>query len=372
MKKINIKIENSIKKRLLFWLVMFACIAIPSQIFAICTLSDSVNSEKLTYFELADQPLGQINDARCSVVTYSDGQKKCRIRMRGILYTQKPGKYKSVNSLFPKYPAIIYNHGSEETFEADRKGCAIANYFVPKGYIVFVPFRRGQGDPDAPSPNDPDPAKISDKSTGRYIDESFAHFKAGALDSFDTPTNCTNAGCYHMQLMKLQTDQDVVDAFNFLKKRTDIKSFVENGRTEYAIAIAGSSYGGRVTVLANRLDLGHRAAVAFSPAAQAWGGEVKSQLIDAAKDAKTPVFYLQAKWDFDTHPTVDLAFATAYGGNDPSHGKLFMASIFDYPKPPVDPTTGELNFESVHTGFAGNPDLWGTAVLDFLQRNGVK
>jgi hypothetical protein len=147
-----------------------------------------------------------------------------------------------------------------------------------------------------------------------------------------------------------------------------------------AIVVMGSSYGGRVTVLFNRIDHGQQAAVVFSPAAQAWGDasnptEIQTALLAAAADAQTPAFYLQAKWDFDTRPTIDLAYAHHYGGNDPQHGKRFMASIYEYPKPPdlnPDPDVEELDYDSVHKGFASDTARWGTAVLDFIKRYGVE
>ena len=74
----------------------------------------------------------------------------------------------------------------------------------------------------------------------------------------------------------------------------------------------------------------------------------------------------------DTRPTSDLAYAHAYGAADEKHGNRFMASIYGYPKPDVDPATGQLDYQSVHAGFAKDPDRWGTAVLDFIRRNGVQ
>lgn len=363
MKKINMKSESIVKKTLLFSLLLVGTLIMSTSALAVCQLLPSVKTEIVTYFQLPDQP-DSVTDSRCSYVINGAGRRVCRIRMRGVI--QRPD-YNTDDFFIPKYPAIIFNHGSEHTFEANRKGCEIANYFVPKGYIVFVPFRRGQGDNDG----------LADKSTGRYIEDTIDSFVNGSPDPRDPSTTCQNQFCYRVQLLNLQTNEDVIDGFNYLKNRTDIKSFVTENRTEYAIAISGSSYGGRVAVLANQYELGHRAAVVFSPAAEAWGtatmpSAIQTALMNAAGNAKTPAFYLQAKWDYDTRPTIDLAVKHAYGGSDPTHGQRFMASIFEYPKPCPNLPCTDAEYQSVHVGFTNDTGRWGPAVLDFLRRNGVK
>ena len=305
----------------------------------------------------------------CDIVLVEGGRRMCRIKLVGVLHSPSVG----LRDPSIKFPAIILNHGSEEEFEAATKGCGVANYFVPKGYMVFVPFRRGQGD----IPNDA-------RSTGIYIETMLDDFE---IRRPEHTSLCADRGCYKAQLLKVQADVDLVRAFNWLKARADMK---KERSGDPLVAIMGSSYGGAVTVLVNRLDLGQKAAVPIAPAAQNWGNvnfayaatkwkdaggmtDLQEELLKAAQDAKSPAFYIQAKWDFDTRATVDLAYAHAYGGNDPKHGRHFMASIFPYEKPgpdPIDPT--QLDYESVHKAFASRTDLWGTAVLDFFKRNGVK
>src|SRR5262249_37619014 len=63
-----------------------------------------------------------------------------RVQLQGWFYyptTPKPAG---------GYPVIIYNHGSEDMATSGSSGakkCPIVNYFVPKGFVVFVPHRRG-------------------------------------------------------------------------------------------------------------------------------------------------------------------------------------------------------------------------------------
>src|SRR5687767_1181512 len=44
------------------------------------------------------------------------------------------------------WPALIWNHGSEENPGAGPQFDAIASIFVPAGYVVFAPERRGHGE----------------------------------------------------------------------------------------------------------------------------------------------------------------------------------------------------------------------------------
>ncbi|MDQ3010029.1 MAG: hypothetical protein M3X11_04925 [Acidobacteriota bacterium] len=331
------------KKSLLFAALLLASWAMPSQALAQCP-GASFRTAVVTYYE-AILPASS-TDSRCDYKQIN-GKKVCHIRMRGVLHYPF---YVNQNGQPPhQFPALVLNHGSEETFAAQTKGCAIAEYFVPKGYIVFLPFRRGHGDG-----NDP-----ADRSTGRYVEDEVAACPP------------SEPSCSRVEVLRTQAKEDVAAGFNWLKNRADVK--------DDAMAIMGSSYGGRVTVFANdsQYSLGHKAVVAFSPAAQIWDTAtnqtpIQTALIEAVKQAKEPAFYLQARWDYDTRPTIDLAYAHAYGGSDDQHGRRFMASIFEYPKPDIDPSTGELDFQSVHVGFARDTARWGPTVLDFLKRNGVE
>jgi dienelactone hydrolase len=372
MKSINK--NNFVKKTVIFSLFLFASVALALPALADC---DGVPAEYkfsvVTYYEtvLPYNP-DALTDSRCTIVTNSDGRRVCRIRLRGTLYVPR--------NLDPtlKYPAIIVNHGSEETFEANNKFCGHANFFVPKGYVLFAPFRRGHGDNDAPLPNNP--TQISDKSTGIYIEDMLDDLVSGN-PVYNHPTNCATRGCYKAEILQQQADQEISYAANYLKTLPYIKKDTDG---DYFLAVMGSSYGGAVTALSNRNVMGQKAAIVFSPGAQNWatttcapddptcGTELQKALLAAARNATKPAFYLQAKWDYDTRATIDLAYAHAYGSSDPLHGNRFMASIFPYPKPDIDPSTGQLDFQSVHVGFFKDTDRWGRSVLDFLRLYDVK
>lgn len=44
------------------------------------------------------------------------------------------------------FPALIWNHGSEQSPGTARQFDAVVAIFVPAGYVVFAPMRRGHGD----------------------------------------------------------------------------------------------------------------------------------------------------------------------------------------------------------------------------------
>jgi len=325
----------------------------------------SYKSSFVTYYSKPDQPQSS-TDPRCSIVRNSAGNKVCRIRMRGILF--EPTKPAPSNN---PYPAIVYNHGSGRTVYTTGDARCVDNFFVPKGYVVFHPFRRGHGQADGNTANDDDTV-ADNTSTGRYIDDVIQELEA-TLSPLGVPASCLlffpNIGrvseCYQAALVDEQT-ADVVEAFNWLQARP--------GVDRNAMAVMGTSYGAISTVLFNRESRGQKAVVSFAAGSQSWGHQeaIKALLIAAAARAQEPPFYLQAKWDVDTRATVELSSATALSASDPRHGKRYQSAIYDYPVPPTDPATGEPDYDAAHGSFSRAYDRWGVAVLDFLQRYGVK
>lgn len=315
-------------------------------------------------------------DSRCFYFTNNNGVRKCRIQMVGELYRPNAPAYNV--SPTGKFPAIIFNHGSEETF-ADDHICQIAQYYVPQGYIVFIPFRRGQGNPD----------ETNRMSTGIYIDDFVADFLS---DPSVYPHNslCGSSGpagageCYRQELFRQQANQEIREAMDYLEARADVaKKGGDSG--DYKIAIFGSSYGGQVTVYANSLDLGQSAAVIFSPAAHEWGTDdcspsetecgsyTRRGLMNGAGNAHKPAFYLQSRWDVDTRPTLNLPFAQGMSSSDPSHARPFRSAIFNWTGGRCSGSDcTEDDFDQIHGTFCVTTSVWGPEVTPFLARNGVK
>lgn len=48
------------------------------------------------------------------------------------------------------FPAIVWNHGSEKDPGRGPQFDTVAKMFVPAGYVVFAPMRRGHGESQGP------------------------------------------------------------------------------------------------------------------------------------------------------------------------------------------------------------------------------
>jgi dienelactone hydrolase len=215
------------------------------------------------------------------------------------------------------FPAVLYNHGSERRPGAKPE---IGNFFAANGYVLFVPHRRGQG-----------------RSPGPYIMDTLGN------------TSVRVRGSVQMSLLGEQ-NQDVIAALDFLKKLP----YVDAGR----IAVAGCSFGGIETLLTAERDVGLRAAVAFAPGAETWNGspEIQERLIAAVRNAKVPVFLIQAENDYDLTPTRVLSKEMEQAG------KPHKAVIY--------PRYGETA-KNGHGDFCFRaPNVWGREVLAFLAAPG--
>ncbi|MGB0085498.1 MAG: prolyl oligopeptidase family serine peptidase [Rhodomicrobiaceae bacterium] len=184
------------------------------------------------------------------------------------------------------FPAILWNHGSEK-----RPGAAdpVAQFFVARGYVFFVPHRRGQG-----------------RSPGPYI-----------MDQLKT---ARSAGERSRMLVKLHETQfrDQLAALTYLKGRP----FVDQQR----LAVMGFSFGGIQTMLAVERGAGYRVAVNCSGAAETWehAPDLRRRLSAAARNATMPVFFLQARNDYDLAPNRILSEQVKASGK-PTESKVYPA-----------------------------------------------
>jgi carboxymethylenebutenolidase len=208
------------------------------------------------------------------------------------------------------FPAVLWNHGSEK-----RPGWQpqLASFYNSKGFVFFLPHRRGQG-----------------RSPGPYI-----------MDEIRAQRSAIAAVQAHQD-----ANEDVVAAMNWLKAQPQVDAS--------RIVVSGCSFGGIQTLLTAEKGLGARAFIAFAPAAQSWENGPLDQLLESAvKNAKAPVFILQAKNDYSTQPAEVLGkIAKAHGG------QARVYSAFGH-----TPQEGHWDFATTSPGIAA----WGPDVLQFIE-----
>lgn len=216
------------------------------------------------------------------------------------------------------FPAILYNHGSEQNLGVKP---VLGEFFSMKGYVFFVPHRRGQGR----SPND------------SYVESLRAQGVAGAIALHET----------HLE--------DQLAALAYLKQLSDVDI--------QRIAVAGCSYGGIQTVLAVEANaeqkLGLRAAIDFAGGAMSWRSlTLRDRMVRAVRKATIPVLFIQAENDYDLGPSRTLS------GELERLSKPYKLLILP---PFILPPYGNTHAEG-HGGFCSQgTNLWGAAVSEFLE-----
>jgi dienelactone hydrolase len=236
-------------------------------------------------------------------VTFSSGN----LVLHGFLYKPE-GK--------GPFPAVLWNHGSER-----RPGWLpeLAPIFLGKGYVLFIPHRHGQG-----------------RSPGEYI-----------MDLLDRAKQSGGSQVRDRELVELMDQhlQDQLAALSYLKGLPDVDP--------QRIAVAGCSFGGIQTVLMAEKGLGVRAAVDFAGAAQNWqyAPELRARMIQAVQHSQMPIFFIQAKNDYDTSPSRDLAAAME------KSGKTHSLQIF--------PSFGKSN-QDAHEFCVHGGEIWAPQVFSFL------
>jgi carboxymethylenebutenolidase len=212
------------------------------------------------------------------------------------------------------FPAILWNHGSEKKPGAVER---VAPLFVARGYVFFVPHRRGQG-----------------RSPGPYI-----------MDQLRQAGSPAERSRMLVRLHEVQL-RDQLAALGYLKGL----SFVDAQR----LAVMGASFGGIQTMLAAERGQGYRVAVNCSGAAQTWDNapDLQRRLIAAARNAAMPVFFLQARNDYNLTPNRVLSEQVR------SAGKPVEAKVY--------PPHGAGAREG-HSFCARGAQLWVPDVVTFIE-----
>jgi carboxymethylenebutenolidase len=236
-----------------------------------------------------------------TVVTFPSGA----LSLRGFLY--RPA------GLGP-FPVVVMNHGSERS---PSDGLGQAMFYVRHGYVLFVPHRRGQG--------------IS-ADAGPYVMDTFE--KSG------------HALPVLVRELVAQSD-DVMAAVEYVASLPYVDTNDVN--------VVGCSFGGIEALFAAERGTGIHAVVDFAGGAMAWSApqpELRDRMRRAARNAKVPVFFVQAQNDYDTAPSVVLSNEMR------AAARPMRVHIF--------PANGTTHREGHGFCAGGERPAWGDEVLAFL------
>ncbi len=222
------------------------------------------------------------------------------------------------------FPAIIWNHGSEKNPGTSPEFDAVAEAFVPAGFVVFAPMRRGHR------------ASLE----GPYIGDTLERERQA-----HGPTGANLLMVHEMETNQLE---DQLAGLAYLKALP----YVDTNR----LAVVGCSYGGIETLLAAERGAGFKAAVAVSPAAESWDGnpELRARLGEAVRKITMPVFIIHPAKDASLSPGKELSAIQEKLGK-PHELKIF-------------PATGPAAEQRHCFGGAQGTHVWAPDAIAFLKK----
>lgn len=220
------------------------------------------------------------------------------------------------------FPTVLWNHGSEPDPGGGPQFDSVAAIFVPAGFAVFAPMRRGHSD-----------------SQGEYFRETMQHETAAH----------GNAAGMRLGAELLETSQvdDQLAGLAFLKRQP----FVDTTR----LVVAGCSFGGIQTLFGATRGVGYRAAVSISPAALSWNNspDLQTRLKKAVSRIDIPVFLIQPPKDASLEPARVLG-PILERRNKANRVKIFPANTPDA-------------LQQHCFGGAAGMHIWGPEALAFIQ-----
>ena len=196
------------------------------------------------------------------------------------------------------FPTVVWNHGSEPKPGDGPQFDSVAAIFVPAGYVVVAPMRRGHSD-----------------SQGTYIQDSIR------------ATNLRSGQAAAERLMvELMGSQQLSDQLAGLQYAKTL-AFVDTNK----LVVAGCSYGGIETLLAAERGAGFKAALSISPAALSWQGHqvLQHRLIDAVRRINIPVLLIQPPKDASLEPARVLGAEAKKAGKTSFTAKVYPATMPD-------------------------------------------
>jgi dienelactone hydrolase len=237
------------------------------------------------------------------------------LMLSGILY-KPPGR--------GPFPALIWNHGSEKAPGVGPQFDSVASIFVPAGYVVFAPIRRGHG-----------------YSKGRYIGD--------VIDQAEAREGLEAANRLVVNLLETEQLDDQLAGLASVKQL----AFVDSSR----LAVAGCSYGGIQTLLGAEKNVGYKAAISISPAALSWAHNtfLQKRLIQSLQGINIPVLLLQPARDASLEPSRILGTEAA------RLGKPLTTKVY--------PDTGPEDERGHCFGGAKGMHVWAADAKAFLVAN---
>lgn len=184
------------------------------------------------------------------------------------------------------FPAILYNHGSAPGMLNSQASKSIGPLFAAKGWVFFMPYRRGQG---------------LSAQAGRFIGEEISEArKHGGL---------AEGAATMSRLLSTDQLQDQLAALQWLRAQ----DFVRPDR----VAVAGNSFGGVESVLGAE-NASYCAAVDASGGAESWDAapELRALMKAAVRRSNSPIFFYQAENDFDLSPSKVLLAEMKLAGKE--------------------------------------------------------
>ena len=194
------------------------------------------------------------------------------------------------------FPTLVWNHGSEPDPASAPQFDSVAAIFVPAGYVVVAPVRRGQS-----------------ASQGEYIQDRIR----AAFQREGPPA----AEQLMVRLMEGEQLDDQLAGLAYAKTL----AFVDSSR----LVVAGCSYGGIETLLAAERGAGFRAALAISPGALSWRGHpvLQERLIATVGRIGIPVRLLQPPEDASLEPAKRLGAEARRLGKRSFTTRVYPASM---------------------------------------------
>lgn len=226
------------------------------------------------------------------------------------------------------FPAVLYNHGSASGMWSSEASKLLGPLFVQRGWVFFMPYRRGQG--------------LSAKAGPYIIDEIGAAQRRGGM---------TEASGTMLQLLRTDHLQDQLAGLQWLKTQ----AYVQPGQ----IAAAGNSFGGIQTLLgAAATTATYCAAVDAGGGAESWSKApaLREAMKAAVRFAQTPLFFFQAQNDYDLAPS-----RTLYGASQQA-GRTAEMKIY--------PAFGKSEKDGHSFAYLGSA-IWFEDVFAFMRRHCV-